>query len=172
MKKRVLAVILGAVMLFSTFNYDMVLQAEDQEQSTAQTVESSSTESIESTETSEETTVAVSSNTLSITNSIIKKTGTGNSDTGEAEYTVYINQARNTLSEGTYVEDILGSSFALDALSVVLYVCKIDDDGNITSKSEVNSTEYIVTVSASGDKTVLDVTTPATNDVYLLSYTA
>lgn len=119
--------------------------------------------------------VSVESDSITINNSTLLKEGTGNSSTGAATYTVYINKARNKIAEGTYVEDVLGSSLELDTLSVELYECELDADGTVLlADSPLSSDKYKVTVSvdASTNKTIMDVTIPATDKVYVLKYSA
>ena len=119
--------------------------------------------------------VPAESDSITINNSTLLKEGTGNSSTGAATYTVYINKARNQIAEGTYVEDVLGSSLELDTLSVELYECELDADGTVLlADSPLSSDKYTVTVSvdASTNKTIMDVTIPATDKVYVLKYSA
>lgn len=119
--------------------------------------------------------VSVESDSITINNSTLLKEGTGNSSTGAATYTVYINKARNQIAEGTYVEDVLGSSLELDILSVELYECELEEDGTVLlADSPLSSDKYTVTVSvdASTNKTIMDVTIPATDNVYVLKYSA
>lgn len=117
--------------------------------------------------------VEVTSGKITITNSIIKKEGQADSSTGQADYTVYINRARLDLTNNFTVRDTLGSSLELDQLSIKLYKCEIDDDGNIISETLVDSSEYTVSVDINSEnKTVMDVTLPETNYVYKLTYSA
>lgn len=117
--------------------------------------------------------VEVTSGKITITNSIIKKEGQADSSTGQADYTVYINRARLDLTNNFTVRDTLGSSLELDQLSIKLYQCEIDDDGNIISETLVDSSEYTVSVEINSEnKTVMDVTLPETNYVYKLTYSA
>lgn len=117
--------------------------------------------------------VEVTSGKITITNSIIKKEGQADSSTGQADYTVYINRARLDLTNNFTVRDTLGSSMELDQLSIKLYQCEIDDDGNIIAETLVNSSEYTVSVEINSEnKTVMDVTLPETNYVYKLTYSA
>ncbi|SDM41569.1 prealbumin-like fold domain-containing protein [Lachnospira pectinoschiza] len=117
--------------------------------------------------------VEVTSEKITITNSIIKKEGQADSSTGQADYTVYINRARLDLTNNFTVRDTLGSSMELDQLSIALYQCDTDDDGNITAETLVDSSEYTVSVEINSEnKTVMDVTLPETNYVYKLTYSA
>jgi uncharacterized surface anchored protein len=117
--------------------------------------------------------VEVTSGKITITNSIIKKEGQADSSTGQADYTVYINRARLDLTNNFTVRDTLGSSLELDQLSIKLYQCEIDDDGNIIAATLVESSEYTVSVDINSEnKTVMDVTLPETNYVYKLTYSA
>lgn len=117
--------------------------------------------------------VEVTSGKITITNSIIKKEGQADRSTGQADYTVYINRARLDLTNNFTVRDTLGSSLELDQLSIALYQCNTDDDGNIISETLVNSSEYTVSVEINNEnKTVMDVTLPETNYVYKLTYSA
>lgn len=117
--------------------------------------------------------VEVTSGKITITNSIIKKEGQADSSTGQADYTVYINRARLDLTNNFTVRDTLGSSMELDQLSIALYQCNTDDDGNIISETLVDASEYTVSVEINSEnKTVMDVTLPETNYVYKLTYSA
>lgn len=117
--------------------------------------------------------VEVTSGKITITNSIIKKEGQADRSTGQADYTVYINRARLDLTNNFTVRDTLGSSMELDQLSIALYQCNTDDDGNIISETLVDSSEYTVSVEINSEnKTVMDVTLPETNYVYKLTYSA
>lgn len=119
--------------------------------------------------------VSATSDKIIIENSLLLKEGTGNSSTGAATYTVYINKARNQVAEGTYVEDVLGSSLELDTQSIQLYECELNADGTVNlPASPLASTEYTVTVSidSTTNKTIMDVTIPATDKVYVLKYSA
>lgn len=119
--------------------------------------------------------VTETSNSITINNSVLIKTGSANKETGEAAYTVYINKAKNLIPANTVVTDVLGASLELDASSVKLFECEISDtDGSVLSEMEIACDKTVSTTS--DGKTKLDVKIPATvgNAIkaYKLSYTA